>query len=207
MKSSQVKRGANQRKTKNVIVIGAEGKNKTEKLYFSSLEREFSDHYHIIFASGNSTDPKGIVEETAKTRKKSCTDKGDMAFAVFDSDTDSVKQQQINEAIALADKEKITTILSVPCFEVWFLQHYRYSTKAFNSNKEVQDELKHYINNYEKSKDVYDIIRPKLSDAMSNSRKLEKHHDELGNKSNSLERNPSTEAYKIVEVVTEKGKI
>jgi len=57
------------RKRKKIIVLGAEGLNKTEFLYFRELEKKQSQ-YHFIFALGNETDPVRIVKNTAKKAKE-----------------------------------------------------------------------------------------------------------------------------------------
>lgn len=69
-RAKQVKRRLKHRTEKNIILIGAEGKNKTEKMYFTELGNEFRDRYLIKFAKGNSTDPVGIVKDTIKDSGK-----------------------------------------------------------------------------------------------------------------------------------------
>ena len=44
------------RERKKVILVGTEGKNKTEELYLRELEGT-QKKYHFIFAAGNETDP------------------------------------------------------------------------------------------------------------------------------------------------------
>ncbi len=51
-------RNTNQRQRKKIILLAAEGKNKTETHYFRSLS---SSSYIIRFAPGNYTDPVNMM--------------------------------------------------------------------------------------------------------------------------------------------------
>ena len=84
------------RERKKIVVIGTEGKNKTEALYFRELEKK-QNRYHCIFAPGNETDPVKIVRNTAKkAREEGLSFKeGDMAISVFDLDADEAKYLQL----------------------------------------------------------------------------------------------------------------
>ena len=56
----QRRRNLNKRKRKSIIVIGCEGKNKTETIYF----KNFSSRKCIIkFSTGKHTDPLGIAND------------------------------------------------------------------------------------------------------------------------------------------------
>lgn len=52
----------------------------------------------------------------------------------------------------LARQNNISVFLSNPCFEIWYLLHFRYSTKLYGSNEEVIKELGSYISDYSKVK-------------------------------------------------------
>ena len=54
------KRNRNNRERKSIVVIGCEGKNKTEKIYL----RNYSSRKCILkFSTGNATDPVGMAED------------------------------------------------------------------------------------------------------------------------------------------------
>ena len=90
--------------------------------------------------------------------------------------------------------------LSNPCFEIWYLLHFRYSTKSYCSNDEVIKELSAYIQDYSKSKDVFGLIIGNLETAMKNTKKLEDYHFENGTL-DAIKKIPSTEVYKIVDKI------
>lgn len=201
--TGQKKRGKVSKSRKKILLIGTEGKNKTEKNYFSHFNRMPENDYVIRFSTGNNTDPEGIVDNTVDTVKKEELNfkDGDLAFCVFDTDTGDEKQKQIDAAVIKASKKNVEIILSNPCFEIWFLQHFGYSTKEYKSNGEVLRTLEGFIPEYEKNSDPFVILNPLTAEAIRNSKKLEKYHDDLGHRSKSMERNPSTEVYKIIEKI------
>lgn len=129
---------------------------------------------------------------------------GDIAICVFDAVFGKYKSAQIDDAKLLASKHGIEIIISNPCFEVWFIEHFGYTTKNFNSNAEVIDELKEKIPNYTKSINLHPLIIDKTDIAIKNCKKFENFHDSIGNI--GMCRNPSSEVYKIVETINNKQK-
>ena len=200
-RAKQKKRGQVSRHQKKLILIGAEGKNKTELQYFQQFNRT-QNRYTIKPAKGNTTDPENIVEDMIKSIKHEelAFDEGDLAYCVFDGDTKTEKQSQIDTAAALAKKHNVEILLSVPCFEVWFLQHFEYSTAELTSDSAIE-KLRKYIPDYEKSSNVFSKLEPKIGQAIENAKKLEKYHDGLGKREKSIGRNPSTDIYDMIEVL------
>lgn len=200
--SSDRQRNRKNRISKRVILVSYEGKNKTEDIYLGNYNGR-NNNYVIRKVPGNDTDPINLVEHTlVKVKEESLDLTGDdRAFCMFDTDVKPIKDLQISEAIRLAIENNIIPIVSAPCVEVWFLLHYRYSTAQYSSNEEVIDELKKYCAGYNKSYDIYPLIFGNTSKAISNAKKLEKFQLENGRKLQSVEANPYTEVYKIMEEI------
>lgn len=200
-RAKQKKRGQISRTPKKMILIGAEGKNKTELTYFKEFNQK-QLAYTIKPAKGNNTDPEKIVADmiSSVNREELNYAEGDLAFCIFDADTDPAKQRQIDEAVKQAKKCGIEVLLSVPCFEIWFLQHFENSTGAISSNTAIEKLCK-YIPEYKKSSNVFFRLEPMMDEAIKRAKHLEKHHVELNRKPKSIERNPSTEVYKLVELL------
>lgn len=203
-KVDQKKRGKVSRKTKKIILIGAEGKNQTERKYFKAFNQVQSE-YKIMAGKGNNTDPVGVVEDLLKSAKQEELDlkDGDMLACFIDVDFKNGRDQELRAAMKLARQNNISVFLSNPCFEIWYLLHFRYSTKLYGSNEEVIKELGSYISDYSKSKDVYDVIENKIDQALLNTKRLESYHLENGT-NDRLKKLPSTEAYKLIEMILEK---
>lgn len=198
------RRNSNRRIRKSVIVISSEGKNKTEKYYFKKFN---SSKVKIHFAPGNATDPVNMVtalmqecEEQDITR-----DWGDRAYCLVDSDVNVQKNQQIAEADKIAAKyEKcdMEVIVSGPCFEAWFMCHSKYSTKQYNSNEELLKDIEDLMPGYSKErKDLYELLFDAQDQAIQNAKRLEKHNLDNGRKIHTSDFQPSTEIYKIIEVI------
>lgn len=186
------------RKQKNKIIIAVEGKNKTEKMYFSHFD-DGKKSYSISFAKGNYTDPLNLVRMLIEEIKKIGLDltDGDKAYCIFDTDTDLIKNSAIEEARKLASDNNIKIISSTPSIELWFLLHFEYTT-ANMSNKDLINRLKIYYPDYDKNIDIYFDINSKINDAIKRAERLEKYQLENGRVIGTVEANPNTEVYKIV---------
>ncbi len=192
-------RNNHNRKSKRVVLVAYEGENKTEKNYFDNfLGRD--KNYIIKSVPGNETDPINLVKQTIKKVKDLELDLSldDKAFCIFATDTKLEKNVQIEAAIKMSKKNNIIPIVSSPCVELWFLLHYEYTTAIVSSN-EVIERLKRYYPKYEKNCNIYPDIKDKTNKAIDNSKKLEKYQKQNNRKLQTVEANPYTEIYKIVE--------
>ena len=202
----QRRRNTEQRKRNPFVIIGCEGKNKTEKLYFKNFN---SRQCMIKFSKGNSTDPKGIVEDVIRFIKNNQIEleENDKVYAVFDTDVGQNKQQQIEEAKRLAEANGVEIITSTPAFEIWFLVHFGYTTKAFVSNKALQDELEKQIPDYSKSNNTYLTVKDLTGQAIKNAKRLEKYQLNEGQALDSENFNPYTGVYKVTEELINRNKV
>lgn len=193
------------RKQKSKILIAAEGKNKTEKTYFSNFE-DGKKTYNITYARGNNTDPLKLVKMLIKEIDELKLDlqDDDVAYCIFDTDVDPNKNKIIEEAIQLARRNNIKIITSSPCFELWFLLHYDYTTANMDS-EEVIKRLKEYYPKYEKNINIYPDIIKEIDLAIDRAKKLEKYQTDNNRRIGTVEANPNTEVYKIVEYLMKKG--
>ena len=164
-----------------------------EEIYFKNMKgNERLTNINIEILNPNISTPSGLYKYTKRKQKERQYDR---VFCVFDGDV--LKQY---------DKKPdshIKSIISNPCFEVWFLLHYKYSAKEFyNCDNLINLELKRYIPDYEKSqiyhskKNFYKILKQYLNDAISNAKKLDEE-----NKKSGRPKGTSTEIYKIIEEI------
>lgn len=197
--SKDRKRNIQNRKSKRVILVSYEGKNKTEKNYFSNFSGRDKD-YTIKSVPGNETDPVNLVRQTIQKVKDLGLDlsEDDKAYCIFDADIKKEKNIQIASAVKLAKDNNIIPIVSTPCVELWFLLHYEYTTAMISSDDVIIRLKKHYPK-YEKNCNIYPDIIDKINNAIDNSKKLEKYQQQNNRKLQTVEANPYTEMYKIVE--------
>ena len=187
------------RKQKSKILIAAEGKNKTEKTYFSNFENG-KKPYNITYARGNNTDPLKLVKMLIKEidNLKLDLQDDDIAYCIFDTDVDPNRNKIIEEAIQLAKTHNIKIITSSPCFELWFLLHYEYTTASMN-NEDVIKRLKSHYSKYSKNCNIYPVISSKTKIAYDSAKKLEKYQIDNSRNIKSVEANPHTEVYQIID--------
>lgn len=198
----QIQRNRQNRRTKENILFEFEGKNKTEETYFKNFQKR-DNPFNIKFAYGHDTNPVGMVKSLIRYMKKEDINikNNDRIYCLFDADIDVAKQGKIDEAIKLATENGIETIISTPCFELWYRLHYSYTSKVYNSNKEIINDLKVYIPDYEKNVNIYEQIKDKTITAIENSKKLEQKQMKDGKKINEVNCNPYTSVYKPVEYI------
>lgn len=193
------------RSVKPVLLLEVEGKtNQTERLYFQSFSNQSSPFIVRILKSGD-TDPVRMskaIRKAWETRDLSADD-GDIGFVITDLDLDHDKEIKLQEAERQLENVPINLCVSNPCFEIWYLLHFEYSTHGFSNNSEVINNLKKYIPKYQKNGDYYPILTRKTSDAINNAKKLSKYHNEQQHKWISTQCNPQTDVYKIVELLEE----
>lgn len=186
------------RRRKPVMVISAEGNNKTEQLYFTSFQNQHGKYSLKFVKTSKDTDPAGLQKsmETYWSNNELSAREGDKAYIVVDLDCSEQKAKVIEDLSRKAKHVKF--IVSNPCVEVWFLLHYNYSTHQFLDGKAVKREMRKHIQSYDESMDVAAVLRPMLSNALANAERLKKYYAELGSKWISTACNPRTDVPEII---------
>lgn len=191
-------------KYKNTIFqinIACEGD--TEVCYFNDLNREliklgFKNVLNIKAKKANRSCADGVVDCAEIYFSSKELRKYKKIYCVFDKDKNT--DEQIKKSIKLAKKINAEIIFSNPCFEIWFLSHYKNNIK-FIKTENLDNILKQNDKlgeNYKSKKsNNYYRLKPKIQDAIKTSRKIYK-----GEKLKfELEGNPSTDVYKIIEFI------
>lgn len=215
------------RKINPTIVIVCEGKN-TEPGYFNlfktryvNVNVEIPDKKSCGKNKSKKTDPLSLVqkaEEYKRNKYEIREEDGDRVWCVFDVDINynsdnAIKSRidEINKAKILANSKNIKLGISNPCFELWYLIHFEYTTANLKDYDSVIERLNKYIINYDKSKCPikYDENYKKLMEtAILNAKKLKTHHQlsgknihiESGNISikDLVESNPYTNLWQLI---------
>lgn len=190
---------------KRVCLIVAEGENQTETLYFNHYKKR-NNKLNLKIESAHFTDSYNLVKRAeilCKNNDISPKD-GDAVFCLIDTDNDLDKKDTIEKAIQYANKKKYKVILSSPCFEIWFLNHFIKTTKDY-TNTELLDDLGKHIKNYSKSKDIWEQLYDKQKKAFENTHYQNKYHQNLGKSINRFGANPSTMVSELIEFITDNG--
>ena len=189
------RRKQNIRIPRKVYVIVCEGK-KTERIYFEKFRKRYSN-LSIETPDSKYTDPKNLVKFAKQYENDMIFDNGDVIWCVFDCDDN--ENDDLTKACKIAGKN-INISFSNPNFELWFLLHFElYVTKIDRS--EVIQKLKKHLPQYKKNMNVYDLLIDKRPTAIINAKKLIRIHEKDGIEQISVESNPSTQVYNIVEEI------
>lgn len=207
------KRGAKRRRVKPVILIVTEG-SKTEPQYFNHFRtRQTNIDIQVLgsHTTGGSTDYISLVRKAIDYSSKNLlsAEYGDTMWVVADGDINygvpaaiAAKDTQLTKARAMANKASIQIAISNPCFEFWYLLHFRYTTGHFRDYSAVVNALKPNLPDYEKDSDVAERLAEHLPIAIQNAEHLTKHHLSNGNTEPfSLNVNPYTEVFKLIETL------
>lgn len=181
----------------------AEGENQTETLYFNHYKKR-DNKMNLRIESAHFTDSYNVVKRAEVICKNNhiFPKNGDVVFCLIDTDNDIEKKETIEKAIQYANKKKYKVILSSPCFEIWFLNHFIKTTKDY-TNAELLSALDKYIKDYSKSKDVWEQLYHKQKKAMENTRYQDRYQQKLGKSINQFGANPSTMIGELIEFISE----
>ncbi len=205
-KANSLRRARAKRAPYDMVLIVCEG-GKTEPNYFSELRDALRLNTANIVICGDEcgSSPRDVVDFAIKKYKSS--KEYDRVYCVFDKDqhqTYSAALDKVRQTRS-AKGHTIQAVTSVPCFEVWFLLHFRYSTKGYETCQgsicaQVIKDLKQHIPKYEKGICcAYRQIQDRTDDAVSNAKKLSRHNIDADTD------NPSTKVHELVEYLTTLG--
>ncbi len=174
-----------------MIYIICEGKE-TEWNYFQAIrskKRRCNAKIEIIPGNKFGANPKNMLEYGMYLKEK---DEPDDIWCVLDHDD----RPNINDIVQKMKRAGFNVAFSNPCFELWFLLHYKYTTSHLSSS-ETKSELKTYIKDYDKSKKgIYIILEPGQDIAKQFAMQLRKYHLDNNNDETS---NPSTNVDNLVD--------
>ncbi len=195
------KRGSALRRDKSVYLIIAEGKNKTETQYLLHFQEQGKNYCIHFVKAGKSTDAESLYKIlAAKWKEKGLSaDKGDKGFVVIDIDNDQQKAERVQKIIYDNCIPSIEFIVSNPTFEIWYLLHYKYTTKQYDNGEAVIKDLRKFIKRYEKSGDYHSELNDLLQQALKNAQRLEAHY--AGKPWPSVECNPRTDMGRVVQLL------
>ncbi|OGA44745.1 MAG: hypothetical protein A3F74_19835 [Betaproteobacteria bacterium RIFCSPLOWO2_12_FULL_62_58] len=182
----------------DVVLIVCEGK-KTEPTYFEGLKRAYRmSGANITVVPGDGNDPVSIVKHAIAEYEK---DIYDLVFCVFDRDGHANYQQALDMIAKSASGKngKLQGITSVPCFEIWVLLHFAYSTAPYmkTGNKsgcdKVIDAVRVHLPEYEKAlTGVFERLEPHTNRAVTHADRLARHNRDTGSD------NPATKVHELV---------
>ena len=189
------------KKTPLILICTEGGKGSAEYNYLRNFR---SRNLRIEFSTGNSTDPKGMLDDLKKFINNEDVKSEDNCriFLLIDTDLSIGRIKEIKEISSECDKNNIEIITSSPTFEIWYLMHYRDNALKFTNSKEVKKEIEKVIKEpYYANTNMYRKIYNLTDDARNNAILFEK--QAINNGEEIIKCNPHSSIYKILDVIDE----
>ena len=190
------KKQSYKRQRSPILLLVCEGKNKTERKYFSHYKvRELP--YRLEIMDSEATDVLGMARRAANLYKKYQMDPaiGDLAFCLIDLD---LRRDKYDAYLKAQQKyPQIRFIVSNPCFEIWLLYYFTENPKTESSSQAVKEQMKKYVSGYNEAMDVYAQcdLGDKYAVAINRSEKKNAFYEE---DKILAERNPYTEVQDLI---------
>ena len=138
-------RGKVRRKRKPVVLLVAEGQNKTEKNYFQHFSTPESK-YAVKVVSRGETSPQGMLDALKRECvEEDLSDTEDMAGVILDLDCSQERAKQLRDLLSQEEYKHYKAVASNPCFEVWFVAHFHELRGTYSGSSQVLEDLKHQI--------------------------------------------------------------
>lgn len=200
----ELQRREGKRLTTTTILIVGEGV--TEYNYFNDMRRHFRGKgINIILEKPRGSAPINVVNHALDYCDKN--EDLDYAFCVFDQDEHSTFQSAMDKLKAYKGKSKsvFKAVPSVPCFEIWLIIHFTYSTKSYSRSgakspgDNAHDDLLKEFPGYSKTmNDLFSKLNARLDTAITNAKRLSKYNEQTSTI------NPSTNMHELIDFVHQK---
>lgn len=169
-------RGKPQRKRKPVVLLIAEGQNKTEKLYFQHFSTPESK-YAVKVVSRGETGPQGMLDSLQREcMENDVSAKDDIAGIILDLDCNEERAKQLRELLSQEEYAHYKAFASNPCFEVWFVAHFHELRGTYSGSGQVLEDLKRQLPDYDKGRDCYRKLKDHTQEAIERCRAKERQY-------------------------------
>jgi len=205
-------RKENLRNQRMLLIIACEGK-KTERFYFESWFARLRESGHLssrscVIAPHSHTNPTGVLADLLAFQDGGLTFKDfEQRWIIIDRDAERTgggghTLEDFNSALQQSRQKrpKVYVAWSNPCFELWYLLHFRYQNTGTDRDLIKRQLSKELGFHYEKS-DVrlYSMTIAKLPDALRNAKRLFGDFQAQGQSADKS--NPCTAVFQLVELL------
>jgi len=208
--TSSYKRREGSKEPRKSILIVCEG-SKTEPIYFNSLRSNLRLAMVNVKIVGEGAAAITVVdraielrEERKRLAKTSLTrTEYEIVYCVID--VEAPKAESLSRVVNKARGNKLEVVLSNPCFEYWYILHFRKTSAPFNTSQDAKSALRREHRAYcESDTTIFDVVYPKTADAIKHSKEvLKEQHNDAEDLSDC---NPSTHVHRIVEYLQNAAK-
>lgn len=186
------RRASSSRQPRKLVLIVCEGK-KTEYFYFEAIRKSEALSNVMIKIEPGAGQAYTLVKNAHHQRNLRAQNRDSLPFdevwCVMDREGIN-EPAHFNKAIDFAKKEKLGLAISNPCFEYWYLLHFRETSSYFAHADAVCQALCHEqcMPQYSKNRDVYEQLRSYTESAVERAERCynrhpDRDHDEFPNPS------------------------
>ncbi|MCU8007109.1 RloB family protein [Shewanella sp. SM87] len=179
--------------------------------------KDVVNHYRLSTANvsivGLGQSPLNIVEHAQKRfdeEEESCKPDFDQVFCVFDRDDHASFFNAIKKIDMVNNKLKKKVFIAIPsdpCFEIWLILHFRFTTKLYEKSGRksaanlVVDDLKKLLPDYEKNAlSAFRNTPQSINKALDNAKRLRIYCDE------NYSFSPKTDFDNLIDFIIEQHK-
>ncbi len=202
---ARLQRKEAKRLKKLTILIMGEGV--TEYNYFNDMRKLFRGMgINVILEKPKGSAPISIVDSLLNFCENN--EDIDYAYPVFDRDEhpsfDAAldKLRRYKPSASAKSNPVFKAITSEPCFEIWLIIHFIYSTKSYArigtkspADNVLEDLLKEFPKYSKSMTNLFTVLNPKLSTAVTNSTRLSTYNSKTSNS------NPSTNMHELIDFI------
>jgi hypothetical protein len=163
-----------QRREGKLVLIACEGK-KTEPGYFREIAKRWGIRRSqvTILDQVGGTDPLSVVKaaEGEAERKKGNPEgiEYEEIWCVFDREGEHFKPATFDKALKHARNKGYECAVSVPCFEFWYLLHFRRTARGFSDKNEIVRVLRKSLPEHDDPQEAVKKLEPRTNDAIENA--------------------------------------
>lgn len=186
------------RQRKPIIFIVCEGRNKTERIYFSHFNERHAP-YNLRIVNCESTDITSMAKRAHSIFVENDLDlkNGDLVYCLVDLD---LEQHKYDKFIKAKEKyKKIKIIPSNPCFEVWLQYYFTGDPKVVNSSIKAKENMAKLVPGYTESMDIISKKQLDLKEHLEAIEKSNSKNARYAKHIETIEKNPYTEIGYVVE--------
>ncbi|MEA3224517.1 MAG: RloB family protein [Planctomycetota bacterium] len=201
-KDSYKRRQGSKEPRKSILIV-SEG-SKTEPIYFNSLKSILRLAMVDVDVVGEGVAPITVVDRAIELRqerkrlaKRSLTKAAyEIVYCVID--VEAPRAESLSRAVDKARANKLEAILSNPCFEYWYILHFRKTSAPFNTSQDAKSVLRQEHPDYRESDTtIFDVVYPSTGDAIKRAKEVLR--EQHGGAEDLSDCNPSTHVHRIVE--------
>ncbi len=198
-RDDELRRRSPSKRGRAIVLIICEGVE-TEYRYFEAMRRRQALVSVSIEVVRSGRQSERLVEHAVELRRQRKRQPDALPYeeiwCVFDREA-AHEPAGFFAAVIRADREQLTLAVSNPCFEYWFLLHYRETNRPFQNADEVIDALRSNgcLPGYEKNGEVFERLLEHRGQAIERAERLYERHPD---RERDRFPNPSTQVQRLV---------